>query len=53
MNPFVKEVAFIKEAACFWQKGRILEFFSYSVDKVAYSDQSLPLVLVMDGGRKS
>jgi hypothetical protein len=41
MHLFVKEVAFVKEAAYFWLKGRILEFFSHCMGKVAYSDQSL------------
>jgi hypothetical protein len=53
MHPFVKEVAFVKEAACFWLKGRILEFFSHWISKVVYSDQLLSLVLVMGGGGKS
>jgi hypothetical protein len=51
--PEVKEVAFVKKAACFWLKGRILEFFSHCVGQVPYFDQSLPSVLVTDGGRKS
>jgi hypothetical protein len=41
MHPFAKEVDFIKEAACFWLKGSILEFFSHCVGKVAYTNQLL------------
>jgi hypothetical protein len=55
MQPFVKKVAFVKEAACFWLKGRILEFFSHYIGKggLLQPVTTFTLILLIDGGRKS